>query len=147
MSEIRDIARLVPQDGAMILLEAIVRHDEGSLVARATGHRDRDHPLAHAGRLPVWAGVEYAAQAMAAHFCLASQVPGEATIGLLGGVRDVVCSTATLDDIEGSLLVAVERLSRDVAGSIYAFRLTREVDGRELIRGRATVVQQVRGQA
>ena len=142
----RRMAELVPQHGAMVLLDVVVRHDEGSLVARVTGHRDRDHPLLHAGRLPVWAGVEYAAQAMAAHFSLSSRVRGEATLGLLGGLRDVVCATEFLDDVEQALLVAVERLSRDVAGSIYAFRLTGEADGREFLRGRATVVQQVQGQ-
>jgi predicted hotdog family 3-hydroxylacyl-ACP dehydratase len=135
------IADLLPQSGAMVLLAEVVSFDERRLVARAHSHRDRRHPLAHRDVLPVWAGIEYAAQAMAAHFALQSRLSGRGTIGLLGGVRDVRASVRRLDDVAGPLSVAVERLSRDAAGSIYAFAVTAEADARELLRGRATVVQ------
>lgn len=149
MSDPLEIGMLLPQHGAMVLIDAIVSADETSLVARATSHRSGTHPLAHAGRLPAWAGIEYAAQAMAAHFTLGVTPDRRtlATVGLLGGLRDVVCSTERLDDVAGALLVTVRRLTHGAAGSIYAFRLQAEADGRELQRGRATVVQQLKGEA
>ena len=138
---------LLPQRGAMVLLDAVVAHDDARIVCRASTHRAPDHPLRHGDRLPVWAGIEYAAQAMAAHFSLGRGIPGRATLGLLGALRDVQSCVNRLDDIDGALLVAAERLSHDAAGSIYAFRVTGESDGRELLSGRATVVQAVDGRS
>jgi predicted hotdog family 3-hydroxylacyl-ACP dehydratase len=135
------IADLVPQSGAMVLIDEITSHDERTLTCRARSHARPDHPLAHRGMLPVWAGVEYAAQAMAAHFTLQSRFAGRPTLGLLGALRDVRASVTRLDDVRGPLFVAVERLSRDAAGSIYAFSLAAGDGSRELLRGRATVVQ------
>lgn len=137
------IAALLPQAGAMVLLDEIVRCDERRIACRATSHRNPLHPLAHQGAVPVWAGIEYAAQAMAAHFCLCAGAGRAATMGLLGGLRGVECEAARLDDVDGALLVEAERLAQDGAGSIYAFRLTAESGGRLLIAGRATVVQRV----
>ena len=138
------IEALVPQSGAMLLLHEIVAHDERRITCRALSHRDPGNPLAHEGRLPVWAGIEYAAQAMAAHFGLGAGVPGDVALGLLGGLRDVACEVERLDDIASPLLVFAERLSHDPAGSIYAFSVTAESDGRPLLKGRATVVQRRR---
>ena len=136
------IAKLLPQDGAMVLLDEVLSHDERRIACRASSHRNPANPLVHEGTLPVWAGIEYAAQAMAAHFCLSAEVTGEATIGLLGGLRDVVCEASRLDDVASPLIVEAERLSHDAAGSIYRFRVSAEDDGRPLLHGRATVVQQ-----
>jgi predicted hotdog family 3-hydroxylacyl-ACP dehydratase len=141
------IAKLLPQGGAMVLLDEVVSYDERRIVCRASSHRDPANPLAHEGTLPVWAGVEYAAQAMAAHFSLSADVRGETTTGLLGGLRDVVCEVSRLDDVASALIVAAERLSHDTAGSIYGFRVSAEDDGRPLLHGRATVLQQRRGRA
>ena len=147
MSSIPPIANLLPQHGAMVLLDEVVSHDERRIRCRASSHRDPANPLVHDGTLPVWAGIEYAAQAMAAHFCLSSDVRGEMTIGLLGGLRDVVCAASRLDDVDSLLIVEAERLSQDAAGSIYNFRVSAEDDGRPLLHGRATVVQQRRADA
>ena len=136
------IMNLLPQTGAMVLLDEVLSHDERRIVCRASSHRDPAHPLAHEGTLPVWAGIEYAAQAMAAHFCLTADPRGEATIGLLGGLRDVTCEASRLDDIGSALVVEAERLSHDAAGSIYRFCVFAEDDRRPLLGGRATVVQQ-----
>ena len=140
MSGAPRIADLIPQSGAMVLLDHVIAYDERHMRCRATSHRATGHPLAHRGTLPVWAGIEYAAQAMAAHFTLQSRLAGRPTLGLLGALRHVRASAARLDDVTGPLIVAVERLSRDAAGSIYAFSVGAE-DARELLRGRATVVQ------
>ena len=141
------VATLLPQRGAMVLLDAIVSSDERRIVCRAVSHRDPGNPLAEQGTLPVWAGIEYAAQAMAAHFSLTAGISGEASMGLLGALRDVVCETTRLDDVESPLEIEAERLSHDAAGSIYRFRVSAESDRRLLLSGRATVIQQRRGGA
>ncbi|HVF63694.1 MAG TPA: 3-hydroxylacyl-ACP dehydratase [Casimicrobiaceae bacterium] len=136
------IADLIPQSGAMVLLDRVVAHDQRTIVCRADSHRDPANPLVDDGKLPIWAGIEYAAQAMAAHFSLTSGTEGRATTGLLGGLRDVHCEVMRLDDVEGELVIEAERLSNDRLGSIYRFRVASSM-GCTLIRGRATVVQQV----
>ena len=141
------IGDLLPQRGAMVLLDEVVAHDERTIVCRARSHRNAGHPLARGGILPAWAGIEYAAQAMAAHFSLTTGRGGDMTMGLLGALRDVVCSVERLDDVASPLRIGAERLSFDTAGSIYAFRITAEDDGRTLVQGRATVVQRTRAAA
>ena len=141
MNDVVAIDALVPQSGSMVLLDEVVMHDERNIRCRARSHHKPDHPLAHGGVLPVFAGIEYAAQAMAAHFSLTAGLAGPTTIGLLGALRDVVCEVDRLDDVDGALIIACERLSHDRAGSIYAFEVAAEDDGRVLLRGRATVVQ------
>jgi predicted hotdog family 3-hydroxylacyl-ACP dehydratase len=138
-----DIAALVPHTGAMVLLDEVVAHDERHIRCRTRSHRDPANPLARGGMLPVFAGIEYAAQAMAAHFGLASGSTGKATLGLLGALRDVACSVSRLDDVTEPLIVACERLSHDRAGSIYAFSIGTGA-GSPLLRGRATVVHRER---
>ena len=141
MSDMAAIDALVPHSGSMVLLDEVVMHDKLHIRCRARSHRDPDHPLAHGGVLPGFAAIEYAAQAMAAHFSLTAGLAGPTTIGLLGSLRDVVCEVDRLDDVIGALTIACERLSHDRAGSIYAFEVAAEDDGRVLLRGRATVVQ------
>ena len=138
------VADLLPHRGAMVLLDEVIAHDARTIRCRAHSHHRPDHPLAFEGMLPAWAGVEYAAQAMAAHFSLSSNAAGSMTIGLLGALRDVVCSVERLDDVAAPLRIEAECLAKDAAGSIYAFRICAEDDERVLVAGRATVVQQVR---
>ncbi|HVE51423.1 MAG TPA: hypothetical protein VNG69_17615 [Casimicrobiaceae bacterium] len=138
-----DVATLLPQAGAMVLLREIVMHDAKRIECRADSHRDPHHPLAQSGMLPIFAGVEYAAQAMAAHFALCdADGEGAATIGLLGALRDVSWTVDRLDDIATSLTIVAERLASDASGSIYAFSVS--TGGQALLRGRATVVQRKR---
>jgi len=135
------LAELLPHAGAMVLLDEVIAWDEQHISCRTRSHRNPANPLARDGVLPIWAGIEYAAQAMAAHFALQSGAQGAATAGLFGGLRDVVCAAARLDDVDTPLIVAATRVAFDPAGSIYDFLLTAEAGGRELLRGRATVVQ------
>lgn len=138
-----DVATLLPQSGAMVLLGEIIAHDAQRIECRADSHRNPDHPLAQAGTLPIFAGVEYAAQAMAAHFALCdAEGEGAATIGLLGALRDVSWTVERLDNIATPLTIVAERLARDAGGSIYAFSVS--TGGQALLQGRATVVQRKR---
>lgn len=130
-----EIAQLVPQQGPMCLLSSVVQHDAASIVCDAVSHRDARNPLRHVDRLPALAGIEYAAQALAAHCAL---LGGAAGRGLLAGVREVALQVERLDDIEEPLQVRAERLVADGRHLLYAFSV--KAGTRLLVSGRVAVV-------
>ena len=138
MNTMPAIARLVPQQGPMCLLEEVVRYDERSIACRATSHRSVDNPLRANGRLPALTGIEYAAQVLAAHCALIEPDPVRASDGVLAGVRALALSVDRLDDIDQPLDVLAERLI--VEGSRLLYRFAIEAGGRELLSGRVAVV-------
>ena len=133
------IAALVPQQGAMCLLDAIVSFDESAIVCSTVSHRSPANPLRCDGRLPSSAGIEYGAQAMAVHGALRSGAPTpRVQAGLLAGARAVRLRAPYLDDEAGPLTVRAERLVEDAGRLLYAFAV--EGAGRELVSGRIAVV-------
>lgn len=138
MSLDRDaIARLVPHQGAMCLLEAVLEWDENAIACRATSHREPTNPLRSARGLPAIMGVEYAAQAVAVHGALAEKSSG-AKKGYLAALRDVVCSVERLDGESDDLVVRATRMAAESGRLLYDFRI--DAGGRELLRGRLSVV-------
>ena len=77
----------LPHQGRMSLLRKIVSWDATTLHALADGHRETDHPLRRGGELPIAAGIEYGAQAAAAHGALNAGTPSPAV--LVASVRGV----------------------------------------------------------
>ena len=130
------VADLVPQQGAMCLLDEVLSYDERSVVCRASSHRSPDNPLRCDGRLPSIVGIEYGAQAMAVHGAL--QAKGVARGGMLAGARAIRCQARYLDDEPGPLTVRAERLVADGGRILYSFAV--EAANRELISGRIAVV-------
>jgi len=130
------IATLVPQQGAMCLLDEVVRFDDRSIVCRTASHRSPDNPLRSDGRLSTIAGIEYGAQAMAVHGAL--QDDQAARGGLLAGARAVRCHARYLDEEPGPLTVRAERLVLDGGRLLYSF----VVEGAHtaLVSGRVAVV-------
>jgi predicted hotdog family 3-hydroxylacyl-ACP dehydratase len=131
------LAHIPHQDG-MCLLDAVLDWDDQRIRCRASSHRSIDNPLRGAGRLGAACGIEYAAQAMAAHG--AAIVPPDARprAGFLASVRGVELAVDRLDDIAADLLVEAERLSGDENNILYAFTVG---DGnRILLSGRAAVI-------
>lgn len=129
------IARHVPHQGAMSLLDEIVRWDFAGLTARATGHRDPSHPLRRAGILPSASAIEYGAQAVAAHGALLTH--GMPARGFLASVRGVSFGVARLDDVAGALDIDVRRLGGGAHGLLYSFSVA--AAGRTLVAGRLTI--------
>lgn len=129
------IAAHLPHAGDMCLLEAVVDWDESSLRARANNHRALDHPLRHGGELPIVAGIEYGAQAAAAHGALSTQKPPGA--GMIAAVRSVAFHARRLDNVAGDLDIRVEQLGGAGAGVIYRFAVS--ASGAVLVEGRVTV--------
>ena len=131
------IAALVPQRGAMCLLERVVSWDAAGIVCASASHRRDDNPLRARGRLHAVAGIEYAAQAVALHGALAAREGREIGPGVLASLRDVELQAERLDLIPGELLAIAEALVVQQRHMLYAFRV--EGDGRILLRGRAAI--------
>lgn len=125
----------LPHQGSMNLLREIVEWDDLALHARADNHGSPEHVLRRAGALPATAGIEYGAQAAAAHGALSSQAPSGA--GMIAAVRAVKLHVARLDDVAGELEVRAEQLGAGAAGVLYRFEVSG--GGAVLVEGRVTV--------
>jgi predicted hotdog family 3-hydroxylacyl-ACP dehydratase len=128
------LAQHLPHHGAMNLLDEVVAWDAASLHARTARHRDPSNPLRRGTELPVAAGIEYGAQAAAAHGALASGGPSGA--GMIAAVRAVTFHAPRLD-VEGDLDVRVEQLGASDTGVLYRFEVSAR--GEPLVEGRVTV--------
>jgi len=133
------IAAHIPHQGAMCLLDHVLRWDAQAIICAGTSHRALENPLRAEGRLGVAAGIEYAAQAMAVHGVLLAGSGAPLGVGYLASVRDVQLHATRLDDVAGALQVRAERLSGDERLILYRFDVHAE-DGTPLLDGRASVV-------
>ena len=131
-----EVARLIPHQGAMCLLDRVVACDAGAIACLSSTHRDAGNPLRRDGVLPAVCGLEYALQAMALHGAITAGAPQGA--GFLAALSGVEMRAARLDGIAGMLEVEATALSRESRGFIYGFAVRGE--GRVLLAGRATVV-------
>ena len=123
----------LPHQGAMNLLDRVVEWDEAHVAARAANHRDAMNPLRRGSLLPASAGIEYGAQAAAAHGALI----GQAGAGMIASVRGVHFKVDRLDDVAGELEIRAEQLGGGAGGVLYRFDVSAE--GRLLVEGRVTV--------
>jgi predicted hotdog family 3-hydroxylacyl-ACP dehydratase len=140
MIEREAIAALIPHTGNMCLLDSIRSWDADTISCRTSSHRARDNPLRQGGRLGALAGIEFAAQAMAAHGRLAGAVSDRPRAGFIASLRDVMCRGARLDQLDDDLIITATRLMGDHNHVVYAFAISSAAQ--ELVTGRATVVLQ-----
>jgi predicted hotdog family 3-hydroxylacyl-ACP dehydratase len=130
---------LIPHKGTMCLLDEVEHYDDRNIVCSTTTHRLKLNPLRIEDRLPALAGIEYAAQALAAHCALVSTgANARGRRGLLAGVRAVALNVERLDDVLGPLIVRAERLIADEPRLLYGFVIA--AGKRELLSGRVAVV-------
>jgi predicted hotdog family 3-hydroxylacyl-ACP dehydratase len=132
------IAGLIPHAGRMCLLDAVLDWTTSTIRCRASSHRDPDNPLSRHGRLGVLCGIEYAAQAMAAHGRLSALGGPPPAAGYLASVRDLISHVDRLDLVAGDLLIMAERLLGNSRQAVYAFALSSA--GRPLLEGRTAVL-------
>lgn len=130
------IADRIPHAGRMCLLDAVITWDAQRIVAHAVSHQDADNPLRNAMGLPVTAGIEYAAQAMAVHGSLLAPA-GMPRSGMLASVRNVRGHARWLDRERQALEITASRISGDDAGMVYDFEI--RAGNRLLLSGRASV--------
>ncbi|OYY94159.1 MAG: 3-hydroxylacyl-ACP dehydratase [Hydrogenophilales bacterium 28-61-23] len=132
----------IPHQGGMCLLDGIEDWDAQRIHCTASSHRAVDNPLRGHGQLGAACGIEYAAQAMAAHGGLLAKAdsadPGKPRAGYLASVRAVELHVGRLDDIETDLTIEAEHLSGDDNTVLYGFSIS--AGGRVLLNGRAIVV-------
>lgn len=128
----------IPHQGSMCLLDHVDSWDAQHIHCSASSHRAPDNPLRAHGRLGAACGIEYAAQAMAAHGALLVAADSAPRAGYLASVRGVELRVARLDDIAADLRIEAERMSGDDNTILYGFSV---FAGQELLlNGRAIVV-------
>jgi predicted hotdog family 3-hydroxylacyl-ACP dehydratase len=133
------IARHIPHQGAMCLLDYVEAWDPQRIQCRASSHRAADNPLRANGRLGAACGIEYAAQAMAVHGALlAPPDSSHARTGYLVSVRGTQLHVPRLDDIVADLRVEATCITRSENSILYQFSVS--AAGRLLLNGRAAVV-------
>lgn len=140
-----DIARRIPHQGVMCLLERVTAWDKSQIFCEAISHSASDNPLRAHGRLGAACGIEYAAQAMAVHGALVAEAGAASGIvsqapkmGYLVSVRGVTLYVERLDDLGGALAVHAERVTGDDASILYSFTVHAET--LLLLSGRAVVL-------
>ncbi|HEV7265599.1 MAG TPA: phosphotransferase [Falsiroseomonas sp.] len=131
-----DIARLVPHQGVMCLLDRALAWDGTRILCETERHRDPANPLRRDGMLPSVCGLEFAFQAMALHGALGAGSPQ--SVGFVTSLREVAMEVERLDDIAAPLRVEAEALLAEPGGFIYRFALSAE--GRILLAGQATII-------
>jgi len=132
---VKPIRDLVPHRGTMCLLDAVLEWSAEAITCSATSHRDPANPLRGGEGLAAITGVEYAAQAAAAHGSLTGNFAGR---GYLATLRGVVCSTERLDAEREDLTVRTTQVAAQGGRVLYDFRI--DAGGRELLKGRLSVV-------
>ncbi len=111
----------------MCLLECVVFFDDTHIVCRANSHRLPDNPLRFHGRLSTQTGIEYAAQAVAAHGSLlfarqgAEPSPRQGMIAILSEVR---WCTDRLDTVDEDLVIEAHKLADLPQGLNYRFTVS-----------------------
>jgi predicted exporter/predicted hotdog family 3-hydroxylacyl-ACP dehydratase len=138
------ISALIPQQGAMCLLERIVDWDERRVVLETDSHRSLSNPLRVADKLRAIHLCEYGAQAMAVHGALrtGARTAGD---GMLVAMRSVTFTRDWIHDLPASLRVEAECLQHDAASLQYSFRITHhdeKLGDQLLAEGRAAVMLQ-----
>ncbi len=133
------IARHIPHQGAMCLLERVLDWDRSHVRCLSRAHRSPENPLRAHGRLGAACGIEFAAQAMAVHGALLASDPDRVwRAGYLISVRDVALHVARLDDLEDDLEVAADQVGGDDTTVLYRFSLS--AGSRLLLSGRAAIL-------
>lgn len=128
----------IPHTGSMCLLHAVKHWDSTQIICSAHSHAAKDNPLRNAFGLPISAGIEYAAQAMAVHGALMAAVDQLPQVGYLTSARNVQWWTPRLDDVGGEITVQATRVSGNDVALLYEFSIV--CNHRQLMRGRAGVM-------
>jgi predicted hotdog family 3-hydroxylacyl-ACP dehydratase len=133
------IARHIPHQGSMCLLDGVEAWNAQHIQCRAGTHRAPGNPLRACGRLGAACGIEYAAQAMAVHGALLTPSGTTAArASYLVSVRDTRLLVPRLDDIAADLEVGATCIVRSGNAIFYRFNVT--AAGILLLNGRATIM-------
>jgi predicted hotdog family 3-hydroxylacyl-ACP dehydratase len=135
-----DIKTLVPHSGTMLLLDTLLAADAETLSARVAIMPQA--VFCSGGAVGAWVGVEYMAQAVAAHAGYKAHLRGEPVrIGFLLGTRRYACAVPAFP--AGSVLDIHVRCALQGESGLGAFdcRINDADDGAELATATITVYQ------
>jgi predicted hotdog family 3-hydroxylacyl-ACP dehydratase len=119
------VRELLPHDPPMVLLDRAVAYTDSTLVAEVDVRPDSI--LCGADGVPGWVGIEYMAQAVAAHAGYQGRLAGEPPrIGYLLGTRSYQSSLAVFP-LGATLAVHIESLFVEMSLGAFACRI--ELDG------------------
>lgn len=141
------IARHVPHQGAMCLIDRVTRWDDARIHCATRTHLLAENPLRAAGRLGAMCGIEYAAQAAAIHCALLAERDGAGAPagGRIVAVRDVASHADRLDEAQADLEIEAVRGAALADGAQYEYVLQRS--GATLQTGRVTLKFLLRDEA
>ena len=134
---------LIPHKDAMCLLDGVEFWDGLRIICTSTRHRSAGNPLRTRAGLSSLHGIEFAAQAMAAHSGLTAAGRGPPHVGFLLSVRDCVFHCRRLDDIAATLTIEAEQTGNNEETRLYRFKVSAQ--DVLLVEGRAAVM--LRGDA
>lgn len=134
------IAELIPHRAPMVLVDSITHWDSENIVCHSQSHLLGDNALRDNGVLSVFAGVEYAAQAMAAHARLISppKTDRPPRKGFLAVASKLTAVVAELDAVAAPLEISAHMLAHNADSSLYEFTL--HAAGTLLLSGQLTAV-------
>ena len=132
-----DLCRLIPHQEPMCLLDCIEEWSNTHLTCRTATHRAASNPLRRGDQLEAICGLEYAAQAIAAHIAIVLETDIPPFEGYLVAVRDLVLQRSRLDDISADLTIVVKRVVGEDTTFVYSFWVC--ADQWVLLNGRATI--------
>ena len=132
------IQALIPQKDAMCLLDRVEYWDGRRIICTSTQHRSAVNPLRTSAGLSSLHGIEFAAQAMAAHGGLTAAGRQTPHVGLLLSVRDCVFHCRRLDDIAAPLTIEAEQMGNNGEARLYRYKVSAQ--DVLLVEGRAAVM-------
>jgi len=131
------IEALIPQQGAMCLLDSIEYWNGQRIICTSMQHRSAGNPLRTRNALSSLHGIEFAAQAVAVHGGLTAPGHARPRVGLLLSARDCKFHRRKLDDIEGALVIEAEQMGRNDQTRMYRFKVSAQdvlvVEGRTAV--------------
>lgn len=115
------VHELLPHDPPMVLLNRVVSYEESTLLAEVD---IREDSMFHSeGGVPGWAGIEYMAQAVAAHAGFQARLEGKSpSIGYLLGTRSYRCLLPVFPT-GATLKIHIESLFVEMGLGAFACRI------------------------
>lgn len=138
MDSIAQIEQLLPHAPPMVLLDSIIEHSDEHIICQADSHLEADNPLRCDGQLSIYAGIEYAAQAMAVHTRLQAQTGGAPRKGIIAVASKLKAHAMWLDDTEQPLSVRADIIAQTSDSTLCAFVIS--ADNRLLLQGQLTAM-------
>lgn len=134
-----ELVDMLPHSGSMSLLDTVVEYSSERIKCTATSHRDPQNPLRINGRLSIYSGVEYAAQAMAVHNYL-SRATGEVRDpkqGVVAVASKLRAHCSAIDCLSSAVEINVAVVDETGDSALYGFMIssssTRLLEGRLLV--------------